>query len=140
MAKLGLELVSENECGQVYWNTDLLCVEIAGKRYADSAQYRAMLERALQLLKDRRAKKLLADTATMGVTMSAEDMVWTEMDWFPRCLKAGLKYFAMVMPKALGAHMTVDKFSQKFDPDSSGFLRRFFTDVTEAKEWLRKAP
>jgi hypothetical protein len=139
MAKLGLELMYESDSGRVYWDTDLQCVYIDGKQYTGSAAFRAVLERSLQLLNERRCHKFLADISMMGVAISAEDMVWTEADWFPRCLKAGLKYFALVMPKALGTHLSVDKLTQKFDPGTGRYFRAVFTDLAAAKEWLRKS-
>jgi hypothetical protein len=42
------------------------------------------------------------------------------------------------VPKALDLHLSVDKFAEKFDPESSGYKRKFFTDINEAREWLRQ--
>lgn len=132
------KLVHEDKSGRIYWDALGQWVELEAIQYASGPDFRSILERALQALKERRSNKMLADISRIGLAFSAEDMIWTETDWFPRCIKAGMKYFAMVMPKALAVHMSVDKFSQKFDPDAIGYIRRFFTDAEEARKWLRQ--
>jgi hypothetical protein len=49
-------------------------------------------------------------------------------------LKAGLKTIAVVPPKSLSAHMSLDKMTERID--AKLMSRRFFSDVPKAREWL----
>ena len=94
-----------------------------------------MMEKVLELIRQKHARKLFADMTVMD-TVPNEDLLWTETDWFPRCLKAGLRYSAVVMPKSLASHMSIDKMSERIDPNA--VTRRFFADPESASEWLAK--
>jgi hypothetical protein len=87
-------------------------------------------------MEQKRAHKMLVNVFKLDRMIGPEDMVWTETEWFPRCLKGGMKSVAVVMPRSLTSYVSLDKFTQKFDPDSGGFQRRFFSDPEEARKWL----
>jgi len=127
------QLVYEDESGLMYWNSALRTVEVEAKDYVSSTGYRAFLEKILDIVRQKHASKLLADLTKLGPTDS-QDMVWSETDWFPRCLKAGVKSTALVMPKSLAVHMAVDQMSQR--TDRTAVTRRVFGDVDEARAWL----
>ena len=137
MSIVELELEHEDASGWIYWNKDAGCVELVAKPYFTSVQYRSDMERALQLMEKKKSQKLLGDASRLIQQFSIEDMTWTQIVWFPRCLRAGLKFFAMATPQALAAHMAVDTFAQKFNPEVSGFKRSFFDSAVGAREWLR---
>jgi hypothetical protein len=88
-------------------------------------------------IKEKRAKKVLADVSKVG-KISGEDMMWTETDWAQRLAKTDVKFFAIVMPKSLGLHMSLDKMSERVDQKSVGQVRRFFSDAESARQWLEK--
>lgn len=137
MEAIDLELVHEDGSGWIYWNHDVKCVELVVKPYFTSGQYRTDMERALQLFEKKGTQKLLGDSSRLIQQFDVEDITWTQIVWFPRCLKVGMKFFAMAMPKALAAHMAVDQFVEKFNPEVSGFKRSFFDSAEGAREWLR---
>lgn len=87
------------------------------------------------MVKDKRSRKLLADVGNVG-KISGEDMVWTETDWAQRLAKTDVKLFAIVMPKSLGLHMSIDKMSERVDPKTVGQVRKFFPDADTARKWL----
>jgi hypothetical protein len=132
------QVVYKSHAGAVYWDEDTQCVELEILSEISSEDYRDFLERALLLLGEKGAHKLLGDATKMAGRFGIGDMLWAETDWWPRCLKVGLTAFAMAVPKALDLHLSVDKFAEKFDPESSGYIRKFFTDIDEAREWLRQ--
>ena len=95
----------------------------------------AFLEKVLDLLRQRHASKLLADLTKLGPTDN-QDLMWSETDWFPRCLKAGLKSTALIMPRSLAVHMAVDQITQRTDPKA--VMRSLLGDVDEARTWLSR--
>jgi len=62
--------------------------------------------------------------------------MWSETDFWPRCLATGVATFAVVMPKSLAAHLALDKVFQAWVPEKKGGERRFFADVETARKWL----
>ena len=80
MDKKERKVVYEDEGSRLSWDGETKCVELDGKKYTSGPHYRAALERTLNLLKDRKATKLLVDASKMG-NISAEDLVWTETTW-----------------------------------------------------------
>ena len=132
------KVMYKSHAGVIYWDEDAQCVGLEMLSGISSEEYRDFLERALLLLGEKGAHKLLVDATKMAERFGIGDMLWTETDWWPRCLKVGLTAFAMAVPKALDLHLSVDKFAEKFDPESSGYIRKFFTDINEAREWLRQ--
>ena len=137
MSIIELDLVHEDGSGWIYWNPEARCVELVAKPYLTSVQYRSDMERALALLQKEGSQKLLGDASRLIQQFSIEDMTWTQIVWFPRCLRAGMKFFSMATPKALAAHMAVDQFVQKFNPGVSGFKIGTFDSAVGAREWLR---
>lgn len=138
MSPTGRVVVYKSHAGAVYWDEDTQCVELEILSEIGSEDYRDFLERSLLLLEEKGARKLLGDATKMVGRFGVADMVWAETDWWPRCLKAGLNAFAMAVPKALDLHLSVDRFAERFDPESTGYVRKFFTDIDEAREWLRQ--
>jgi len=61
----------------------------------------------LELVKKQRAKNWLADMRKMGV-VSPENQKWSNADWFPRAIAAGIKKMALVVPSSTLAQMSVD--------------------------------
>ena len=137
MTMIAREQVYEDGIVRIYWDGRAKYVELEGKGAAGitGAQVRASLERLLEVVKKKMSRKIMADTAKMD-KIDVEDLLWMETDWLPRCLKAGVKYVAVVPPKSLGSHMALDKLTEKVDPGASGHVRRFFADAESARKWI----
>jgi len=101
----------------------------------DSQRFRAMMMKVLDCIKEKRARKVLADLAALSA-LPPDDLIWAETAWFPECLKSGLKTTAVVMPKSLSAHMSLDKMTERIDVKL--VTRKFFSDLQTAREWLIK--
>jgi hypothetical protein len=137
MTTIKRETVYQDESGVVYWDSSSQCIEIEVKKYIPGAPFKATMERVLQLIKAKKARKFLADTSRMD-KLAGDDMTWTETDWLPRSVKAGMVVFATVPPKSLSAHLAFDKMSENMAPASAGYVRRMFKDANEAREWVRR--
>lgn len=137
MSATGREIVYQDESGVVYWDVGSQCIEIEVKQYIPGAALKVTLERVLQLIKSKKARKFLADTSRMD-KLAGEDMMWVETDWLPRSVEAGVVVFATVPPKSLSAHLAFDKMSENTAPASASYVRRVFKDANEAREWVRQ--
>jgi hypothetical protein len=130
-------LLYQDESCRVYWDSDVQCIEFDAIRFVSSSALRATLERTLGCIKDKRARKFLIGIDKMD-NAPMEDLMWAETDWFPRCLRAGIRYVAMVMPKSLSAFVSVDKATSRIKPDASGFVRWFIPDIEAGRQWLKE--
>lgn len=137
MSETERELVYEDDSRRLYWDAGVRCVELEVKQYTSIGDNRAAMERVLQLIEGKNATKLLADTANMG-KVDDEELTWMETDWLPRILEAGVKFIAVVPPKALASHMVLDQMVTRVDPGATGHVRRFFHSAEEAREWLKQ--
>ena len=129
------ELIHQDEFARIYWDAKLGMVELDARGDPTSAQYRTIMDRLLQIVKEKNASKLLGDCGNVGA-VSFEDLLWTETDWSTRLAKTKMKYVAIIMPKSLGLHMAIDKMSDKVDGKTVGQVRKFFADTDSARKWL----
>lgn len=131
------DLLYQDESARIYWDSDVQCIEFEAIRYVSATALRATLQRTLDLIRQRKARKFLIGLVKVD-NIPMEELLWAETNWFPLCLRSGIKYVSMVMPKALSALVAVDKSSSRVNPDASGFARRFFSDVEEGRRWLKE--
>jgi hypothetical protein len=98
------------------------------------ARLRAVLDRGLELFEQNGASKWLSDDRGNG-PLTREDSEWCLNDWAPRVLKAGWKFWAVVMPvKVLGQlnmKRWIDTYAEK------GVTAQAFSDPDEAFDWLK---
>jgi len=93
------------------------------------------LDRGVELMKEYGAIKWLSDNRETDAH-SAEDTEWINTNWLPRAVKAGWKYWALVVPDTVVARMNMVEFVESFY--ALGVRVAVFTDVDEAMKWLLK--
>ena len=131
------ELLYKDALATIWWHTETKCVELVGKGTAVSGQYRVLMEKILDLIRQKHARKLLSDVYEVeGLT--GEDLVWTDTDWNPRFRQTGVRFSAVVAPKALGLHLSIDKMMGDEEVHAAGLVTRLFSEPDKAREWLDK--
>ena len=131
-------MIYHNEsCVTIRWDAQTGCVVSELKGFAQGEGYRKTLDKGLELLRQRGSKKWLGDMRT-GSVMERADLGWVETDWTPRATKAGLKWTALVMPEHVLMKMQMNRLAKTVDQGRS-FETTYFTDIEEAKTWLRSA-
>ena len=81
------------------------------------------------------ADKYLSDDRQIA-TLTKEDQEWGEKDWSPQLVKAGWKYWAIVMPEKIIGQVTMKKAAA--NQSTGGVTTRIFSSPKEAKEWLEQ--
>ena len=66
--------------------------------------------------------------------LSPKDREWGMTDWNPRTVKAGWKYWAVVMPKTIVGEMSTRLLIETFS--ELGVEVQAFADTDEAMRWL----
>lgn len=118
----------------VRWDAAYRCVVMAWKSYATGPQFRTGLEKGLELVKKKAAKNWLADMRKMGV-VSPENQKWSNEDWFPRAIAAGIKKMALVVPASTLAQMSVDSIMSKVE--GASLETAYFDNIEDAQAWLK---
>jgi hypothetical protein len=100
------------------------------------AHLEAVLNGGTKLMIDNKATKWLSDNRQLSVAFSEEDANWVNNDWLPRTIKAGWKYWAMVVPESVIGQADHVKYVESFY--NSGVWVTVYTDVESALQWLEQ--
>ncbi|MCK6587657.1 MAG: STAS/SEC14 domain-containing protein [Polyangiaceae bacterium] len=120
----------------ILWDGEIGAVRVEWKEFIDGPSFRAGLDAGLSLLEMRKTGKWLADLRRLGpVTM--EDQRWTNEDWFPRAIAAGLRHLALVSPRKVVAQMSVRTIMSKVN--ERNLTMAYFEEIEAARDWLRDA-
>lgn len=122
----------ESRVVNVLWNTELNAVELQWKAFAKGDEFKEALNKGLELVQQKGAKKWLGDTSNMSA-ISVDDQNWSNTDWFPRAISSGINRMAVVIPKSAIAKMSVQNIVSKFD----NLEVHNFGDKSEAIVWLK---
>ena len=102
-------------------------------KFTSSEERRKSLEEGLKIIEKDHVTKWLTNNKS-GSAIPEEDFEWGIDEWFPRAIKAGLKYWAVILPeKAVG------KLSGKKMLDGvakHGITIKIFQTEEDAVKWL----
>ncbi|MCB8980726.1 MAG: hypothetical protein H6657_25225 [Ardenticatenaceae bacterium] len=63
-------------------------------------------------------------------------MEWAQTQWEPRILKAGWKYWALLLPEKVVGQMSMNRVIKR--SSELGIKVQVFSDTTEALRWLEQ--
>jgi hypothetical protein len=92
-----------------------------------------MLSKGAEYLEKYGMKKWLSDDSNV-VAITKEDAEWGDKVWAPRVIKAGFKYWAVVMPTSAMGSLQVNRFVKEYR--EKGVTVEVFNSVDAAKAWL----
>jgi hypothetical protein len=118
------------------WDRENNCVHSLWKGFANSAEFRAVLMKGLQAVKERHATGYLSDTRKIKVIVH-EDQKWANETVIPAMAAAGLRRLAMVTANTGLGKIVVDEIVQMVD--NKPLLMRTFDAEAPALKWLREA-
>jgi hypothetical protein len=104
-------------------------------KYIFGDEFRAALNKGVEVLQQYNAHKWLSDDRENSA-LPKEDTNWSVTDWFPRVVKAGWKYWAIVLPKKIVGQMNMNQFIEEYS--KKGVITKIFSDPTDAMTWLEK--
>jgi hypothetical protein len=118
----------------IHWDEDTKAVWAEWKEAVEGEPFRRGLNAGLELVRQKKARKWIADTKHMGV-VSVEDVKWTNEDWIPRVVAAGLRWMAFVMPRKVVAKMAVKTVVSKLGEHE--LSTSYVESLDDARAWLR---
>jgi hypothetical protein len=102
-------------------------------QYCYGDDFRTNLIKAAEAFENYNCIKWLSDDRKHG-TLHQDDWAWGEIHFTPRIIKAGWKYYAMVLAPKVIAAMRQASLVEYFK--SKGVTAEMFTELKEAEKWL----
>jgi hypothetical protein len=103
------------------------------KKSLPKGSFEKMLSMGADHLEKYGMKKWLSDDSNV-VAITKEDAEWGDKIWAPRVIKAGFKYWAVVMPTSAMGSLQVNRFVKEYR--EKGVTVEVFNSVDAAKAWL----
>ncbi len=126
--------LTENEDYSLFYHPEWKIVHHQIHKFPSSASFRAMLDGGADCLEKNHADKWLSDDRKNAVNR-AEDMQWGDTFWAPRVIKAGFKYWAIVLPKIAVGQLNMKRLAQEYR--RRGVEVDEFDDLDKAMDWLK---
>ncbi len=125
--------VIQNDSATLWWDEPNGIVHHAFHRFIHGADFRQIMEAGAELMEKHKATKWLSDDRANGALPKA-DSEWAQGVWFPRVMRAGWKYWALVQPETLIGQMNMKRFTT--DYAERGLTVRVFSELEPARAWL----
>ena len=125
--------VFDNEHVTIWYHPESGVVHHKFKRYTFGQEFRDILNRGLEVMREQGGSKWLYDDRSSGALLP-DDADWADNDWSPRVHALGWTHWAIVLPESVIGKMNMQKFiEQQCD---SGIEVQVFTDPDHALAWL----
>jgi hypothetical protein len=119
---------------RIQWDEKSKAVVAEWLGYIDGQDLRRALDAGLELLAQKKTNRWLGDATNLG-PIPIEDQRWTNEDWFPRVISAGLRYMAVIEPHKVVAQMSVKRILSRVH--GKDIVTAHFDTQSEARAWLR---
>ncbi len=126
--------IIENRCATLWFDADKKIVHHAFHTFTYGDAFQEILETGAELMEKHRAQKWLSDDRGNGA-LPAGDADWAQTIWFPRVMRAGWKYWALVQPEKVVGQLNMKRFVAAYA--EQGLTVRVFTQPEAALEWLQ---
>ncbi len=130
-----MELYYDEPWCKIYYLNDLDCVYLDWHGFAEDDQFQEACYASLDLLKEKKLSKMIADNTDARV-VSIANQDWLNEVWFPKAYKEGYRASAIVVSKDLFNEVAVKKIVSEMD--GGLFTVHFFQNLEAAKDWLRE--
>jgi hypothetical protein len=127
------KLILQTESVTLWYYPQLKLVHHRMLKPPDSAAFRDLLTKGAEVAEHFKAPKWLSDDR--GNTVVREpDADWAEREWLPRVLRAGFKYWAIVLPTAAIGKLNMRRLATEHL--QKGLTSAVMDTPEEAFEWL----
>ena len=127
--------ILDNDYATLWYHTDTKIVHHQIKKYIYGKHLQELLDKGTVTLAQYDAQKWISDDRKNNA-LTIQDQDWANNIWFPRTVKVGWKYWAMVQPQKLAGQTNMQK--QANVVTNGGVLVGTFDDPDEAMRWLEK--
>jgi hypothetical protein len=126
--------VLSNKYFDLLFHEDTKIIHHIYKPLMSSDQLKELLSAGTDLMEKYRSTKWISDNRQLVNTFSDEAAQWVNNVWLPRTVKAGWKYWAMVVPDSVIGRADHIKYVESFH--NTGIWVTVYTTVEPAMDWL----
>ncbi|MBN2316531.1 MAG: hypothetical protein JXM79_21565 [Sedimentisphaerales bacterium] len=127
--------IIDNEFVAMWYYPDKKIIHHVFHQFLHGQAFRDALNTGVEIFKKYGAHKWLSDDRKNSA-LPKEDVDWAQTDWFPRVMKAGWKFWAVVMPEQAIGKMNMNRFIKTYS--DQGLTAQVFSDPDDALAWLEK--
>jgi hypothetical protein len=125
--------IIKNEYATLMYYPDSKIVHHTFLKPISGKEFRNVLNTGAKTLEENKASKWLSDDRKNSA-LPEDDTEWSKTDWFPRAVKAGWKYWALVVPDDFMGRVNMKEFVDSYL--DQGLRIAVFTEPEEALKWL----
>ncbi|MBL8161565.1 MAG: STAS/SEC14 domain-containing protein [Anaerolineae bacterium] len=126
--------ILDTDYATLWYHTDDKIVQHVYHKFIYGKEFRDVLNKGVELLKEHGATKWLSDDRKNSA-LPTEDLNWSMTEWFPKAFEAGWRNWAIIMPDKVAGQMNMNRI-MKVNIDR-GLNIKVFEDTNEALEWLK---
>ncbi len=126
-------IVHQSENASVEWLEKEKIVVKTFYRFLSGEEIRTVFNSGLEQLKKEKGCKWLSDNRKL-VSYAKADVEWINNSWFPRALKSGWKYWALIEPETPLGELSMNHFIEFYK--QKGIVLRVFNTPAQGISWL----
>ena len=127
------QIVYQSPAVTVWYHPESNIVHSHVHKFVTGKEFQDFLMAGYAALVKNKSKKWMSDDRSNSV-LRKEDVDWGNANWFPKCVSAGWKYWAIVQPAKVLAAAPMERLVEDFK--KFGVTSKFFSDTTDAMVWL----
>jgi hypothetical protein len=129
-------VISDSIYATMVYYSDKGIIHHTFHQHMEGEPFRAFLNAGTDAMKQHGATKWLSDDRK-NTLVTPEDFKWANEDWVARTLKAGWKYWAIIVPNEVEGRISMKGAIDSFF--EMGLRINLFSSVEKAMEWLESA-
>jgi hypothetical protein len=133
---MAITTILDNDYVTLWLQQEKKIVHHKVKKYVHGPALQQFLMKGYETLKSNNCKKWLSDDLNNGPLLK-EDETWAKTHWFPNVVKAGWKFWAIVMPAQVIGQLNMKRFVD--DYAKAGITVSVFSESDKALAWLESS-
>lgn len=127
------EVILDNEFATLWYDPAAKIISHQIKKFIPTPQLKELLNKGNDVMKTKGAKKWLSDDRNNGA-LPQDAQEWSAQDWFPRMVKAGWKFWALLVPGTTVGQLSIKRRAEEYS--KAGVTTQVFSDAEAAQKWL----
>jgi hypothetical protein len=129
--------IIDDEKRSLFFHPDSKVVHHKIKGGLFGSDFRDLLSKGAEWMERYHATKWLSDDRDNTI-VAPEDYQWGDTEWAPRVIKAGFKYWAIVVPASAVGNLQMRRFADEYR--QRGVTVQVFDKLETALAWLASLP
>ena len=130
-------VVMDNEYATVWCYPEKRIIHHQFHQFTHGESFNNTLIQGAEAFEKYRCTKWLSDDRELGI-VHPDNAKWGEVNWTPKVVALGWKYWASLMPTKTTGQMSLKAIAAHFQ--EHGVTVEFFTNTDEAMRWLEQQP